>query len=66
MEPSQNNMFTGIGEFQINPEAVIAVFVKLPEQDGYAARFTPLKPKSVGEGKKAGDDHEHDDQHNHH
>ena len=25
-----------------------------------------LKPKSVGEGKKAGDDHDHDDQHMQH
>jgi len=66
LEPSQNNMFTGSGEFQINPETVVVVFVKLPEQDAYAARFTPLKPKSVGKGKEAGDDHDHDDQHTHH
>ena len=66
LEPSQNNMFTGSGEFQIDPETVIVVFVKLPEQDAYAARFTPLKPKSVGAGKKAGDDHDHDDQHKQH
>ena len=66
LEPSQNNMFTGSGEFQINPNTVIVVFVKLPEQDAYAARFTPLKPKSVGAGKKAGDGHNHDDQHTHH
>ena len=66
LEPSQNNMFTGSGEFQIDPNTVIVVFVKLPEQDAYAARFTPLKPKSVGVGKKAGADHHHDDQHTHH
>jgi len=70
LEPSQQNMFTGSGEIQINPETVIVVFVKLPEQDAYAARFTPLKPKSVGVGKEAGDDHhhdhDHDDQHEHH
>jgi hypothetical protein len=66
LEPLQNNMFTGSGEFQIDPETVIVVFVKLPEQDAYAARFTPLKPKPVGVGKKAGDDHHHDDQHKHH
>ena len=42
------------------------VFVKLPEQDAYAARFTPLEPKSVGKGKKAGEDHDHDDQHKQH
>jgi hypothetical protein len=66
LEPSQNNMFTGSGEFQINPETVVVVFVKLPEQDAYAARFTPLKPKSVGKGREAGDDHDHDDQQMHH
>ena len=66
LEPSHNNILTGRGEFQIDPETVIVVFVKLPEQDAYAARFTPLKPKSVGAGKKAGDDHDHDDQHTQH
>jgi hypothetical protein len=65
LEPSQQNMFTGRGEIQVNPETVIVVFVKLPEQEAYAARFTPLKPKSVGVGKEAGEDHhhDHDDQH---
>lgn len=68
LEPSQNNMFTGRCDSQINSDTVIVVFVKLPEQDAYAARFTPLKPKSVGEGMGAGDDHDHDrdDQHMHH
>ncbi|MEP6959916.1 MAG: hypothetical protein ABI980_14395 [Nitrospirota bacterium] len=63
LEPSQNNMLTGSGDFQLDPKTVIVVFVKLPEQDAYAARFTPLKPKSAGAGKKAGVDHHHDDQH---
>jgi hypothetical protein len=66
LEPSHKNMLKGRGEFQITPETVIVVFVKLPEQDAYAARFTPLKPKSAGEGKKAGDPHDHDDQHMQH
>ena len=66
LEPSQNNMLRGRCDSQINPETVIVVFVKLPEQDAYAARFTPLKPKSVGEEKEAGDDHNHDGQHRHH
>ena len=65
LEPSQQNMFTGSGEIQINPETVIVVFVKLPEQDAYAARFTPLKPKSVGAGKKSAEGHDHDLQHHH-
>ena len=66
LEPSQNNMLKGSCDSQINPKTVIVVYVKLPEQDAYAARFTPLKPKSVGEGKEAGDNHDHDDQHMHH
>ena len=63
LEPSQDNMFTGRGDFQLDPTTVIVVFVKLPEQDAYGARFTPLKPKSVGAGMKTGGGHGHDDQH---
>jgi hypothetical protein len=65
LEPSQNNTLTGSGEFRLDPKTVIVVFLKLPEQDAYAARFTPLKPKSVGAGKKTGGGHGHghDDQH---
>jgi len=66
LEPSQNNMLKGSCDSQIRPETVIVVFVKIPEQDAYAARFTPLKPKSVGGGKEAGDHHDHDDQPEHH
>ena len=67
LETAQQNMLTGSGEFQVNPETVIVVFVKLPGQDAYGARFTPLKPKTVGAGKKAGDGHhDHDLQHQHH
>ncbi|MEK6763403.1 MAG: hypothetical protein AABY96_11880 [Nitrospirota bacterium] len=68
LEPSQQNMLTGNGEFQVTPETVIVVFVKLPEQDAYGARFTPLKPKTVGTGKKVDDGHRHDHdlQHQHH
>ena len=64
--PSQQNKFTGNGEFHITPETVIVVFVKLPEQDAYGAKFTPLKPKSAGAGKKVGEGHDHDLQHMHH
>ena len=66
LEPSQQNMLTGNGEFHVTPETVIVVFVKLPEQDAYGARFTPLKPKTVGTGKKGGEGHDHDLQHQHH
>jgi hypothetical protein len=65
LEPSQQNMLMGNGEFQVNPETVIVVFVKLPEQEAYGAKFTPLKPKSVGPGKKGTEKHDHDLQHHH-
>jgi hypothetical protein len=65
LNPSPQNILTGSGEFHVDPETVIVVFVKLPEQNAYAARFTPLKPKSVWERKKerGNHDHDHDDQH---
>lgn len=66
LEPSQQNMLTGNGEFQVTPETVIVVFVKLPKQDAYGARFIPLKPKSVGKTKKVGDGHDHGHQHKPH
>ena len=66
LEPSPPNTFTGNGEFHITPETVIVVFVKLPEQDAYGARFTPLKPKTVSAGRKAAEHHDHDLQHQHH
>jgi hypothetical protein len=66
LEPSQQNMLTGSGEFHLTQETVIVVFVKLPEQEAYGARFTPLKPKSVEKAKKVVERHDHDLQHQHH
>jgi hypothetical protein len=66
LEPSQQNMLTGTGEFQINPETVIVVFVKLAGQEAYGAKFTPLKPKTVKAGKASAEAHDHDLQHQHH
>ena len=66
LEPSQQNKLMGNAEFHVTPETVIVVFVKLPEQDAYGARFTPLKPKSVGKTNKVGDGHDHGHQHKPH
>ena len=66
LEPSQQNILTGNGEFQVSPETVIVVFVKLSEQDAYGARFTPLKPKTVKAGKKSVESHDHDLHQHHH
>src|SRR5574337_1760039 len=40
LEPSGENTLKGTGEFTINPETGIIVFLRLPEQEAYAARFT--------------------------
>lgn len=45
LEPSGDNQLKGTGEFAINPDTAIMVFLRLPEQEAYAARFTPLNPK---------------------
>lgn len=68
LDTSPHNILKGSGEFRINPETVIVAFVKLPEQEAYAARFTPLKPTSAGEKKKVRGNHDHDldDHHQHH
>lgn len=46
LEPSGENTLKGTGAFTINPDTGIIVFLKLPGQDAYAARFTPLSTKS--------------------
>jgi len=66
LEPSPHHMLKGGGEFRINPDTVIVAFIKLPEKDAYAARFTPLKPASAGKVKKVGEHHDHDHDDHHH
>lgn len=41
LEPSGDNSLKGSGEFTITPDTGIIVFLRLPEQEAYAARFTP-------------------------
>ncbi|MDF0674266.1 MAG: hypothetical protein P0120_07980 [Nitrospira sp.] len=55
LEPSGENTLKGTGEFTINPDTGIIVFLKLPGQDAYAARFTPLNTK--GGAAQTGDHH---------
>lgn len=51
LEPSGENTLKGTGAFTIHPDTGIMVFLKLPDQEAYAARFTPLGPKDLP-GKK--------------
>ena len=45
LHPVGSNILRGSGTFSVTPTTVVVVFMKLPNQDGYAARFMPLKPK---------------------
>ncbi|HRI38506.1 MAG TPA: hypothetical protein PLO50_08130, partial [Nitrospira sp.] len=52
LHPVGGNILKGSGTFSLAPSTVVIVFMKLPNQDGYAARFMPLKPKGE-QGEKA-------------
>lgn len=43
LAPSGDNTLKGTGTFTLTPDTGIMVFLKLPEQEAYSARFTPLK-----------------------
>ena len=47
LEPSGDNTLKGTGSFTVNQDTGIMVFLKLPEQEAYAARFTPLGQKQL-------------------
>jgi hypothetical protein len=72
LQPEGDNSFKGSGDFIVTPETMIMVFVKLPEQEAQAARFTPLKPADKNkQPKKESDDHadshdQHSDNHGDH
>lgn len=45
LEPSGAHTLKGTGTFTINPDTGIIVFLRLPEQNAHAARFTPHQTK---------------------
>lgn len=46
LAPAGENTLKGTGTFALSPETGIIVFLKLPQRDAHAARFTPLKATS--------------------
>ena len=60
LEPSGDNQLKGTGAFSIHPDTGVIVFLKLPKQEAYAARFTPLKPTIGGAHT---DEHHHKPRH---
>jgi hypothetical protein len=65
LHPVGNNVLRGTGTFSLTPSTVVVVFMKLPNQDGYAARFMPLKPKGE-QGEKAPSHADDAGPHHHH
>jgi hypothetical protein len=65
LHPVGNNVLRGTGTFSLTPSTVVVVFMKLPNQDGYAARFMPLKPKGE-QGEKAPSHADETGPHHHH
>ena len=67
LHPVGSNVLKGSGSFSLTPNTVVIVFMKLPNQDGYAARFMPLKPKpDPSEKPQAGTKPDSGEQHHHH
>lgn len=60
LEPSGENTLKGTGEFTIHPDTGIIVFLRLPEHEAYAARFTPLNTKG---GAAQRGEHQHPPRH---
>lgn len=57
LHPVGDNMLKASGDFPVMPNTVIIVFIKLPDQEAYAARFTPQKPKNTPVAKTRIENH---------
>jgi hypothetical protein len=66
LHPVGGNMLKGSGTFPLTPETVVIVFLKLPNQEGYAARFMPLKPTGAFTEKPKDGTSQTDGEHHHH
>lgn len=66
LEPACDNMLKGTGDFLVTPETKIVVFIRLPEQEAQAARFTPLKPAKSSDEHKPQERDSHADFHDQH
>jgi hypothetical protein len=47
LQPTGDNTLKGAGDFSVKPESVVIVFIRLPDQEAYSARFAPLKPTNT-------------------
>lgn len=64
--PVFGNLMKGVGEFVIDPDTVVSVFVVMSGAETQAARFTPLAEKASAATKEGGElQHEHEHEHEH-
>ncbi len=63
LEPSGDNTLKGTGAFTISRDTGIIVFLRLPEQEAYAARFTPLESKGGATHTEGERHHKHPPKH---
>lgn len=61
LTPAEKNVMAGNGNFVLDKNTEVIVFVKLPENEAWAATFTPLKPKAEA-AKHDMKGHDHHDQ----
>lgn|SRR5690242_244273 len=66
LEPAGENILKGTGEFTVTPEAVIVVFLKLPDHEAQSVRFAPPKGKPVKKAQPAKSQPSEADGHDHH
>ncbi len=73
LTPAGKNTFKGRGNYQLDQDSTVVVFVKMPDQDAWAAEFMPLAPKASAamhdhdhDDADHDDDHDHDADHDHH
>ena len=46
LTPAGDNIFKGKGDYKLDQDSTVVVFVKMPDQEAWAAEFMPLKPKA--------------------
>jgi hypothetical protein len=75
LAPAGDNIFKGKGNYQLDQDSTVVVFVKMPGQEAWAAEFTPLAPKASAAmhdhdhhdaDHDDDEDHDHDAGHDHH
>jgi len=66
LTPAGKNVLKGKGEFTLEQDSTVVVFVKMPDQEAWGAEFMPLKPKANAEMHDMDHEHHHDMDHEHH